>query len=214
MKIYVNYIGKSDYGYPTYKDQNGKLWFDVNLGCSNKPKLHKSSSNNMEGEPDHYIHDVYEDAEIVFESIYENKYEHDYRMLSRYLADCKYFLGAANKSENVLYYKDVTKHLEEMKKLYATFPEEQRPEWLTEKQLNTVIQRMTPFAKENRGKIYQIQFKKCETGEIHGGILLPNRDCISGCTGFLYEAALEGETWEIVETYDYWVDLDTEIIGQ
>lgn len=49
--------------------------------------------------------------------------------------------------------------------------------------------------------------------EIHGGILLDNGDCICGCCGGIFEADERGETWDIVEVYDAWMNLDEEILG-
>ena len=49
--------------------------------------------------------------------------------------------------------------------------------------------------------------------EIHGGILLDNGDCICGCCGGIFEADERGETWDIVEVYDTWMNLDEEILG-
>lgn len=54
-----------------------------------------------------------------------------YRLLSRCKSDCLYFLGYGNRCEKHLYYGEVKKHIEQMKKIYLNLPEESRPEWLT-----------------------------------------------------------------------------------
>ena len=54
-----------------------------------------------------------------------------YMMLSRLESDCKYFLGFGNRNKDVLYYKDVDIHITEMKKLYNSFSEGEKPEWLS-----------------------------------------------------------------------------------
>lgn len=64
----------------------------------------------------------------------------------------------------------------------------------------------------------QIKFRDIENDVIHGGILLDNGDCVCGCCGGLQEEsdekshAGEDATWEIIEEYNDWVDLDEIII--
>ena len=59
----------------------------------------------------------------------------------------------------------------------------------------------------------QIQFRDDEN-VIHGGILVKENDnngfIICDCCGCIFD--LEDVT--IITTYDYWVDLDSEIIGE
>ena len=59
----------------------------------------------------------------------------------------------------------------------------------------------------------QIKFIDLENNEIHGGILLETGDCICGCCGGIQEADDCGITWQILEKYDTWINLDDEIIG-
>ena len=56
-------------------------------------------------------------------------------MLSRYKSDCDYFLGHGNGYEGHLYFKEVNEHCNEMKKLYESFADEDKPEWLTAEQI-------------------------------------------------------------------------------
>jgi hypothetical protein len=55
----LKFIGIDGWSRPVYKDQNGKLWKDVNLGIGT-PDMHNASSNDFEGEPDFPITDDYE----------------------------------------------------------------------------------------------------------------------------------------------------------
>lgn len=57
----------------------------------------------------------------------------------------------------------------------------------------------------------QIKFKDLENDTIHGGIMLDNGDAICGCCGGLFEADERGETWELIQTFD-WVDIDKAIL--
>lgn len=57
--------------------------------------------------------------------------ERDYMMLSRLENDCKYFLGNGNGYEGHLYYKEVNEHCDEMKNLYESFSDGDKPEWIS-----------------------------------------------------------------------------------
>ena len=60
----------------------------------------------------------------------KNNNEFNYMMLGRLKSDCEYYLGCGNRSARQLYYKDEQEHINEMKKLYNSFPEGEKPEWL------------------------------------------------------------------------------------
>lgn len=62
-------------------------------------------------------------------SAYEPKFR--YMMLSRTKQDCDYFLGYGNRSINHLWAGGVQNQIENMKAIWNTFPEEDKPEWLT-----------------------------------------------------------------------------------
>ena len=62
--------------------------------------------------------------------------------------------------------------------------------------------------------ITQCKIVDLENECIHGAILLDNGDAICGCCGGLLEADEEGETWDIIEKYPDWIDLDEEITGE
>ena len=66
-----------------------------------------------------------------------NKYEPKFRymMLSRMKSDCDYYLGYGNRSTNHLWAGDEKAQLENMKALWNSFPEEDKPEWLTWEEL-------------------------------------------------------------------------------
>ena len=43
----LTFIGTDSWSRPVYKDENGKLWKDINLG-EGKPHLHSASGNDFE----------------------------------------------------------------------------------------------------------------------------------------------------------------------
>lgn len=72
----------------------------------------------------------------------ENIRKSDYMMLDRLRTDCEYFLGNGNGYLGHLYYKDVDKHIEEMKKIYESFSDEEKPEWISLEDIDNYKQKM------------------------------------------------------------------------
>lgn len=60
--------------------------------------------------------------------------------------------------------------------------------------------------------IRQIKFRDIVGDTILGGIQLDNGDIICGCCGGVFEA--DDPDIEIIETYDNWVNISYEIIGE
>lgn len=65
-----------------------------------------------------------------------------YMMLDRLRGDCEYYLGNGNRSSNVLWSEDERQHIENMKAIYNTFGEKDKPEWLTWEQILDYERRM------------------------------------------------------------------------
>lgn len=63
----------------------------------------------------------------------DDKYRYQY--LSRLQKDCNYYLGAGNRHPKHLPGGDVKKHLETMKVIWKSFPENAKPEWLSWEQI-------------------------------------------------------------------------------
>lgn len=132
------YTGMGDFGMPAYKDSDGRIWLDVNLGHG-EPDLHLSSNGALDGEPDTPA------AKIFSSWSFRSKYEPDaremgYAMLNRLIADCKYAIYASGYSggriyPGHLYYGDVDKQIAEMKRLYNSFPDDGKPVWTSMEEL-------------------------------------------------------------------------------
>ena len=65
-----------------------------------------------------------------------------YQMLSRMQSDCNYFIGNGNKNPKVLWAQDVDDHIKVMKKLYNSFDEKDRPEWISLKDIEDYYKKM------------------------------------------------------------------------
>lgn len=67
-----------------------------------------------------------------------------YMLLDRLRTDCEYFLGNGNRYAPHLWAGTVGTHIESMLLLYDSFPENDRPEWLTREQIEDYGRRMNP----------------------------------------------------------------------
>lgn len=63
------------------------------------------------------------------------RYMHDevfrYKLLSRLQMDCEYYLGYGNRAGDRLWAGNEQDHIETMKNLYLSFPDEKKPQWIT-----------------------------------------------------------------------------------
>lgn len=141
-ELLLTYAGMGEFNTPAYKDQNGKVWLDTNLGHG-EPALCSSSNNEIDGEPDQPISGSYR----IVEAYKVNPYAFQYGMLGRLISDCKYCIDLAQRSGEIytghLYYTDVEKQIAEMKKLYEGFPEGEKPKWCSMEEILGYEKEMT-----------------------------------------------------------------------
>ena len=131
----IKYIGFGGIGeYPCYEDENGKVYFDINNGKNGLniySGAYKDEFEDICGEP---YAEVKEPIECD-EPFVRHEREFDYMMLDRLRTDCDYFLGYGNGYDGHLYYKDVDRQCNEMLKLYNSFSDEDKPQWISDKQI-------------------------------------------------------------------------------
>lgn len=65
----------------------------------------------------------------------------EYQLLSRCKQDCDYFLGYGGRCEKHLWAGNVHDHIKKMRELYSVLKE--KPEWLSEKDINRYERLMT-----------------------------------------------------------------------
>ena len=135
MKVKYIGFGGGYIEYPCYQDENGKLYFDTNNGrgtlelCTGAYR--HPEDGDICGEPNETVTEPIE----CDEPFKRHPREFDYMILSRLRMDCEYFLGNGNGYEGHLYHKSVEEHCDEMKKLYESFSDKDKPEWLTLEQI-------------------------------------------------------------------------------
>ena len=62
-------------------------------------------------------------------------------------------------------------------------------------------------------KTKQVKFLDKESGCVLGGILIDNTKLICGCCGSVFDLTEEDCDVELIEIYDWWVDLTETIVG-
>lgn len=125
----MEYVGVDDWDRPVYKCiETGGLWKDIELGKCDTPALY-SCGNEFDGEP---CSPIKSDLVVTFKTKHEeNPYRFNYMMLGRLRSDCDYYLGYGNRNKSCLWAGSVKEQIEKMKELHNSFPEGQKPEWLT-----------------------------------------------------------------------------------
>lgn len=76
--------------------------------------------------------------------------KYKYMLLDRLRGDCGYYLDGGDRNSKYLWGGSVAAHLEAMRTLYNSFPEDARPEWLTMEQIDQYAAEMErePTARE------------------------------------------------------------------
>lgn len=80
----------------------------------------------------------------------DNEKNEKYALLSRLQSDCEYFLGYGRGYEGHLYYGSVDRQCDKMEKLWNSFREDKKPEWITIEQIKSYRERMTKMLEEKK----------------------------------------------------------------
>ena len=65
-----------------------------------------------------------------------------YQLLDRMRSDCNYFLNAGGRHNKFLWGGTVKDHINDMKALYSSFQESDRPEWLSLEEIEAYYEKM------------------------------------------------------------------------
>lgn len=68
---------------------------------------------------------------MTIDEILQHDLRFRYMLLGRLQADCEYYLGFGNRNINRLWAGNEKAQIETMTKLYESFAEDEKPEWLT-----------------------------------------------------------------------------------
>lgn len=138
----VKYVGFGGYmEVPCYEDENGKLYFDENNGRNGLnlyTGAYRTEWGEICGEPCSRV-----EEEVKCENPFiRHPRERDYMMLDRMRFDCNYFLGNGNGYEGHLWGGSVEKICDEMERIWNSFAEDEKPEWLTIEQIKEYRRKM------------------------------------------------------------------------
>jgi hypothetical protein len=85
---------------------------------------------------------------IDFQDILNEGNRFRYRLLSRMKMDCQYYLGHGNRKPKHLWALNEAEHIDCMKRLWDSFADKDKPEWLTLEQICEYEKEMLPSLSE------------------------------------------------------------------
>ena len=120
---------------PCYKDQRGRYYFDEGdrhgeLQLYTGAYLDEAC-DEICGEPNNLV----TRPVICKEPYVENPKKLEYMLLDRMRSDCEYFLGNGNGYEGHLYGGSIENICNEMKSIWESFTDSEKPEWLSLKDI-------------------------------------------------------------------------------
>ena len=142
---------------------------EVLTGISDIDKMPKELLNRIRNivEKDRYRKVKKEDK--------NDRKEFNYMLLDRLRNDCEYFLNYGNGYEPNLWAGDIDSQISKMKKLYNSFADDEKPEWITIEDINNYEKKMKEL-KTNKQKKTEGTAQKRITryGEFDNGYVLHN----------------------------------------
>ncbi len=79
---------------------------------------------------------------MMVEEVMSRDKKFRYMLLARLQSDCEYYLGFGNRSTGRLWAGDEARQIEWMNRLYDSFPEGEKPQWLTREEIAEYANRM------------------------------------------------------------------------
>lgn len=129
-KLILNYVGRSFSDNKLYQDAEG-TYFEKD-DYDDIIYIGKEIDNDPWGS----IKTInkYKNMEVITvgdENLPTEADRFNYMMLGRLKMDCDYYLGYGNRNKKQLWAGDEQKQIDEMKKIYNSFSDDKKPEWLT-----------------------------------------------------------------------------------
>lgn len=141
--LFVEYAGLGGYmDEPCYRDQFGRYYFDQGDRHGNLELYTGAYLDDECGEICGEPYNLVERPIICKEPYTEHPKKDAYMLLDRMRSDCDYFLGNGNGYEGHLYGGSVENICAEMEKLWNSFNEDEKPEWLSLKDISAYKRNM------------------------------------------------------------------------
>ena len=80
------------------------------------------------------------------EEILQRDSKYKYMLLGRMQSDCEYYLGFGNRNQSRLWAGNEEKQIEYMKRIYESFSDGDKPQWLSMNQIQDYARQMIPSA--------------------------------------------------------------------
>lgn len=142
---------------------------EVLTGISDIDKMPKELLNRIRNivEKDRYRKVKKEDK--------NDRKEFNYMLLDRLRNDCEYFLNYGNGYEPNLWAGDIDSQISKMKKLYNSFADDEKPEWITIEDINNYEKKMKELKTNKQKKTEGTAQKRiARYGEFDNGYVLHN----------------------------------------
>jgi hypothetical protein len=129
----LKFVCKDNFGDYVYRCIETDILYKDVAPDNEKPEI-LTCGNEIDGDPGWPI-DQNIELKFIDRTIPNRANEFNYMMLGRLKSDCEYFLGNGNRYVGHLWANTVEEHITEMKKIYNEFTEEQKPQWITYKDI-------------------------------------------------------------------------------
>lgn len=113
----------------------------VSLKSENKKEFHYAGEELYSDDPNRFGDTMRKYNEKMNPSVRE-PLDYRYRLLDRLRTDNEYYLGNGGRAKKHLWAGDEEKQINKMKEIYNSFKENERPNWLTEKDIDEYAKKM------------------------------------------------------------------------
>lgn len=193
IKLIYKYEENDNY---YYEDEDGNLYCEngnYNIGDVNLMYCTKDFGEPLGNVEDIERYELINNPKDDPNYLRRKSHQYEYMMLSRLELDCKYFLGNGNGFLGHLYYKDIDKHIAEMKKIYEAFLDQDKPKWISLSDIEKYKEKMEEKLKEHNFEEQDYKYLiKCDLS--------------------LNNSVYENQ-YLLVENYEIPSDLDVDLIG-
>lgn len=149
IKLIYKYEENDNY---YYEDEDGNLYCEngnYNIGDVNLMYCTKDFGEPLGNVKDIERYELINNPKDDPNYLRRKSHQYEYMMLSRLESDCKYFLGNGNGFLGHLYYRDIDKHIAEMKKIYEAFLDQDKPKWISLSDIEKYKEKMEEKLKEH-----------------------------------------------------------------
>ncbi len=163
--IELSFLGEDDFSIPTYKDNRGKVWKDVESvtgelegNIAPKELFYSSSNNEIDGEAETPMikHWKYKGSHVVVRLLGKPEASEDkfnYMMLGRLKSDCENTLYPYNNCR----IEDIPGVIVEMKRLWNSLIV--KPEWLSMDEI-LKLEELLPLSKKSYDDGYEVDYSE------------------------------------------------------